>query len=97
MLPFRVHRSYFIVSSEEAALADLKERYRDNVPGQFYVDTNCIDCDICRDSAPGNFKRNEAGGYSYVYKQPETEAERKECEQVREECPVDAIGDNGKR
>ena len=96
MLPFRVHRSYFIVSFEEAALADPKERYRDNVPGEFYVDANCIDCDVCRDSAPRNFRRNDKEGYSYVYKQPETVAERKGCEQVREECPVKAIGDDGK-
>jgi len=76
-------------------LADPKERYGDNVPGVYYVDTNCIDCDVCRDNAQETFRRNEAGGYSYVYKQPETEAERKECERVLEECPVAAIGDNG--
>jgi ferredoxin len=79
---------------QEAGLADPKERYRDNVPGRYYVDTNCIDCDVCRDIAPDNFKRNDEGGYSYVYKQPETEAERKECESALGECPVEAIGNN---
>ena len=64
-------------------------------PAGITVDTNCIDCDVCRDNAQENFRRNEAGGYSYVYKQPETEAERKECARVLDECPVAAIGDNG--
>jgi len=76
-------------------LADPKDRYRDNVPGGYYVDTNCIDCDVCRDIARDNFIRNDEGGYSYVYKQPQTEAERKECESARAECPVEAIGANG--
>jgi ferredoxin len=76
-------------------LADPNERYPDNAPGGYYVDNNCIDCDVCRDSAQENFKRNDDGGYSFVYKQPETKAEREECERVREECPVEAIGDNG--
>jgi len=76
-------------------LADPNERFPDNAPGGYYVDTNCIDCDVCRDSAHENFRRNDEGGYSYVYKQPQTVAEREECECVREECPVGAIGDNG--
>ncbi|HYG09097.1 MAG TPA: ferredoxin [Pyrinomonadaceae bacterium] len=76
-------------------MADPNERYPDNAPGVYYVDRNCIDCDVCRDSAQENFKRNDEGGYSFVYKQPETEAERSECERVREECPVEAIGNSG--
>jgi ferredoxin len=76
-------------------LADPNERFPDNAPGGYYVDANCIDCDVCRDSAHENFRRNDEGGYSFVYKQPETEAEREECERVRDECPVDAIGNNG--
>ena len=76
-------------------LADPKERFGDNVPGVYYVDANCIDCDVCRNSAQENFRRNETGGYSYVYKQPETQVEREECQRVLEECPVEAIGDNG--
>ena len=76
-------------------MADPNDRHPDTVPGGYYVDTNCIDCDVCRDSAQENFRRNEEGGYSYVYKQPRSEAEREECERAREECPVDAIGDNG--
>ena len=76
-------------------MAPPKDRYPNNVPGGYYVHTNCIDCDVCRDNARENFRRNDGGGYSYVYKQPQTGAEREECERALGECPVEAIGDNG--
>src|SRR5215475_16169823 len=53
-------------------MADAANKYPENVPGKFYVDDQCIDCDLCRETAPANFKRNDDGGHSYVYKQPET-------------------------
>ena len=52
-------------------MADIDEKYSDNVPGPYYVDTQCIDCDLCRETAPDNFTRQKDEGYSYVYKQPE--------------------------
>ena len=55
----------------------------------------CIDCDVCRETAPNNFRANEDEGYSYVVKQPETEEERSLCEEARDSCPVEAIGDDG--
>lgn len=76
-------------------MADLENRYADNVPGEFYVDDQCIDCDLCRETATANFTRNEDGGFSYVYKQPETPEERALCEEAMEGCPVEAIGCNG--
>ena len=53
-------------------MADRDDKLPDNVPGRFYVDGQCIDCDLCRQTAPLNFERSEAEGYSYVIKQPET-------------------------
>ena len=76
-------------------MAELDDRYEDNVAGAFYVDDQCIDCDLCRETAPDNFTRNEADGYSYVYKQPETDDEKELCIEAMEGCPVEAIGDNG--
>ena len=38
-------------------MADIDEKTEKNVPGKFYVDSNCIDCDLCRDSAPDFFAR----------------------------------------
>ncbi len=76
-------------------MADPELRYPDNVKGEFYVDEECIDCDLCRDTAPDNFKRNDEEGYSFVYKQPTSEEERDLCAEAMEGCPVEAIGDDG--
>jgi|TARA_B100000475_G_C14776796_1_gene221607 ferredoxin len=76
-------------------MADLSERYEDNVNGRYFVDEQCIDCDLCREEAPKNFTRQEEEGYSYVYKQPENEEEEEMCKNAMEGCPVEAIGDFG--
>lgn len=76
-------------------MADPSDKVESNVPGPWYVDSQCIDCDLCRQTAPANFERNEDEGYSYVFKQPETEDEREQCQEALEECPVEAIGDDG--
>jgi len=76
-------------------MADSTDKVEMNVDGQFYVDSNCIDCDLCRQTAPDNFERNEDEGYSYVHKQPETDEEIELCQEALEECPVEAIGDDG--
>lgn len=74
-------------------MADPTAKLPENVPGRYYVDTQCIDCDVCRDVAPENFTRYEDGGYSFVYKQPETKEEERRCQEALEACPVEAIGD----
>jgi len=76
-------------------MADPTDKVESNIDGQFYVDSNCIDCDLCRQTAPDNFERNEDEGYSYVSKQPEGEDEEELCREAMEECPVEAIGDDG--
>jgi ferredoxin len=76
-------------------MADVTKRVPDNTPGVFYVDRECIDCDLCREVAPDNFQRNEDEGYSFVVKQPGSEQERKRCDEAKDSCPVEAIGDNG--
>ena len=76
-------------------MADNTDKVGGNVDGQFYVDSNCIDCDLCRQTAPDNFSRNEDDGYSFVSKQPENDDEQQACLDAKEECPVEAIGDDG--
>lgn len=76
-------------------MADPKDRVEENVPGAYYVDATCIDCDVCRDTAPDNFTRSDEKSYSYVCKQPQTEEERALCEEALESCPVEAIGNDG--
>ena len=75
-------------------MADVSNKYPENVTGAYYCDDQCIDCDLCRETAPANFKRNEDGGHSYVYKQPETPEEEALCKEAMEGCPVEAIGND---
>src|SRR4029077_7567239 len=76
-------------------MADVANKYPENAAGKFYVDEQCIDCDLCRETAPANFKRNDDGGHSYVYKQPESPEEEGLCKEAMEGCPVEAIGNDG--
>jgi ferredoxin len=63
----------------------------DKVPGQplgdYYVDSQCIDCDLCRETAPANFQRNDEEGFSYVFKQPENDEERALISQTKNGPP----------
>ena len=76
-------------------MADPSDKVEGSVPGKFYVDTSCIDCDVCRTTAPENFEANEDEGFSYVCKQPENDEELAQVEEAMESCPVEAIGDDG--
>jgi ferredoxin len=84
----------YMLSVPKKIMADVANRYPENLAGKYYVDNQCIDCDLCRETAPSNFGRNDDGGYSYVFKQPETPDEEKLCKEAMEGCPVEAIGDN---
>ena len=76
-------------------MADPNDKVPENAPGLFYVDAQCIDCDVCRDTAPDNFTRSDEHNYSYVFKQPVNEEERALCEEALISCPVEAIGNDG--
>ena len=76
-------------------MPDRNDKVKENVAGTFYVDSSCIDCDVCRDTAPDNFIRSDENSYSFVYKQPGTEEERLACEEALSCCPVEAIGNDG--
>jgi ferredoxin len=76
-------------------VADRKDKVPGSAAGKYYVDTQCIDCDVCRVTAPANFQRNEDRGYSYVFRQPETPEEDGRCQEAMDSCPVEAIGNDG--
>jgi len=76
-------------------MADKSQKQPENLAGKFYVDVNCIDCDVCRETAPNNFTQQTNKGYSYVYKQPENPQEESQCKEAMEACPVEAIGNDG--
>ena len=76
-------------------MADNKNRLLQNVPGRWYVDANCIDCDLCRETAPTVFRRDDDGGNSIVFHQPGTEEELGLAQEAMAGCPVEAIGNDG--
>lgn len=71
-------------------MATLKQRRSQNVSGDFYVDSTCIDCDTCRYMAPEVFDR--ADEQSAVYHQPTNESERLRALQALLSCPTASIG-----
>ena len=76
-------------------MADRTDKVENNAPGKYYVDSNCIDCDVCRETAPENFRADEDESYSYVFKQPENTVEEAQCREAIEWCAVASIGDDG--
>jgi len=71
-------------------MANVAERLPENVPGDFYVDRTCIDCDTCRRIEPAVFVAGN--GYSYVGRQPESEEERHRSMMALVACPTGSIG-----
>jgi len=71
-------------------MANLAERLPENVPGDFYVDRTCIDCDTCRRIAPSVFQ--EGDGYSFVHAQPADAEERRRALMALVACPTSSIG-----
>ncbi|HIK05713.1 MAG TPA: MBL fold metallo-hydrolase [Trichormus sp. M33_DOE_039] len=71
-------------------MAHLNLRRPQNVNGDFYVDTTCIDCDTCRWMTPEVFYRVDE--QSAVHHQPTTEAERLAALQALLSCPTSSIG-----
>jgi len=71
-------------------MAHLNQRRPQNVSGDFYVDSTCIDCDTCRWMVPEVF--HSAGEQSAVYHQPANETERLRSLQALLACPTASIG-----
>src|SRR5947207_13505663 len=65
-------------------------RLSENVPGDFFVDSTCIDCDACRQIAPSIFI--EADDASIVHHQPQTVEETKRAMMALVACPTGSIG-----
>jgi ferredoxin len=76
-------------------MPNVSEKFLKNMPGPYYVDTSCTDCDLCRAIAPAIFQRDGDTGNSYVYRQPETAAELALAEEARASCPTETIGADG--
>ncbi len=71
-------------------MATLEKRRSQNIEGDFYVDSTCIDCDTCRWMSPEVFKRVDS--QSVVYHQPAKPEERQKALQALLSCPTASIG-----
>jgi glyoxylase-like metal-dependent hydrolase (beta-lactamase superfamily II)/ferredoxin len=71
-------------------VANPRKRVPENAPGDFFVDSTCIDCDTCRQIAPAVF--GEAPGTSFVKAQPTAEADRRVALRALLACPTGSIG-----
>ena len=85
-------------------MADPRHAWADNVGGRavvadssaaFYVDRECILCEVCAAEAPANFALSSSEDHDVCYRQPRSVAELEACYAAMAACPVEAIGDDG--
>jgi glyoxylase-like metal-dependent hydrolase (beta-lactamase superfamily II)/ferredoxin len=74
-------------------MANFDRRVPENVAGDFFVDSTCIDCDTCRQVAPAVFA--EGDGHAFVHRQPQEPATRRRALQALLACPTGSIGTRG--
>lgn len=74
-------------------MANVRKEVAENVAGDFFVDSTCIDCDTCRQLAPKVF--GEATNHAFVWKQPESDDEHRSALQALVCCPTGSIGIRG--
>lgn len=71
-------------------MADRKRQVAEDVPGDFFVDTTCIDCGTCREVAPEIFGDSPAS--AHVARQPVAAGEVRKAFQALLACPTGSIG-----
>jgi glyoxylase-like metal-dependent hydrolase (beta-lactamase superfamily II)/ferredoxin len=76
-------------------MAQIDERLSQNITGEFFVDSSCIDCDACRQIAPASFR--DHGGQSSVYQQPQNPGELHRAFMALVACPTASIGTTSRR
>ena len=77
-------------------MADPRRSHPANAPGPWFVDTTCIDCDACRQLAPGVFD-GRGLGQSAVARQPAATEEEHAAERALVACPTASIGVRGRQ
>lgn len=68
-------------------MANPRKRVSENVPGDFFVDSTCINCDTCRQIAPAVFA--EAAETSFVAAQPDSRSDRRQA--LRKSCLAETM------
>jgi glyoxylase-like metal-dependent hydrolase (beta-lactamase superfamily II)/ferredoxin len=71
-------------------MADLSKIVKENIDGNFFVDSTCINCDTCRQLAPNSFA--DAGDNSYVFNQPDNTNGIISAMHALLSCPTGSIG-----
>src|SRR5205085_7188220 len=71
-------------------MANVQHRLPENVPGDFFVDSTCIDCDTCSQLAPAIFR--DHGDQCSVYHQPQNDSEVQLAMMALVSCPTGSIG-----
>jgi glyoxylase-like metal-dependent hydrolase (beta-lactamase superfamily II)/ferredoxin len=66
----------------------------ENAPGDFFVDSTCIDCEACRQLAPLLF--GDHRGQSFLLRQPAGDSEQLQAAKALVACPTSSIGNSGK-
>jgi glyoxylase-like metal-dependent hydrolase (beta-lactamase superfamily II)/ferredoxin len=74
-------------------VANPRKRVPENVAGDFFVDSTCIDCDACRQIASVVF--GEAAETSFVKAQPVSSSDRRQALRALLACPTGSIGCRG--
>jgi ferredoxin len=80
-------------NSNGSLMANSTKQVPENVPGEFFVDSTCIDCDACRQIAPAVF--GEAAETSFVRAQPVSAEDRRAAVRALLCCPTGSIGTRG--
>ena len=73
-------------------MARASDRIGENAAGDFFVDSSCIDCDLCRQLAPATFARTDRHAQSYVRRQPHDAGEVHRALMALVTCPTSSIG-----
>ena len=71
-------------------MADPRHSLPGNIPGNLFVDSTCIDCDLCRQIAPAVFW--EELDHSVVFHQPGNLRESRSALMALVACPTGSIG-----
>jgi ferredoxin len=90
LLPYTVAGDLANEEKGGSVMANPQKRVPENVPGDFFVDATCIDCDACRQIAPSTF--GEPAESSFVKVQAKSSAERRQALQALLACPTGSIG-----
>jgi ferredoxin len=70
-------------------MADVKRSYAENIPGDFFIDDTCIDCDLCRQIEPSVYR--EQHGHSIVHHQPRSETAIRRAAMALVTCPTGSM------